>query len=108
MASGTGAHYDQADGKIREADQSISTNCVFTAGHQEPACRASQQVRNHPDASVSSYGRFDIRTLGSNRLAAACVRGYLSGTLKKKPGLTVTSLKEDCSRRYRLTKAAKS
>ena len=84
-----------------------------------PTACSQQATKNPPAAPLSKSAT--IQTLLARPMGASIselseatgwqphsVRGYLSGTLKKKPGLTVTSLKEDCSRRYRLTKAAKS
>ena len=45
---------------------------------------------------------------GATGWQAHSLRGYLSGTLKKKLGLTLDSSKGEGGRRYRLTEAANS
>jgi len=81
--------------------------------------RSKQAARNPPPAPLSKSetirnllarpGGASIPELSeATGWQAHSVRGYLSGTLKKKLGLTLTSSKEESGRRYRLTRPGNS
>ncbi len=84
-----------------------------------PSTRSKKPAENPPTAPLNKsetiqtlLARLQGATISELSEAtgwqAHSVRGYLSGTLKKKLGLTLTSSKEDGSRRYQLAKAAKT
>jgi hypothetical protein len=89
------------------------------AKRSAPGIRSKQPAKNPPAAPLNKSET--IQTLLNRQQGATIselseatgwqahsVRGYLSGTLKKKLGLTLTSSKEDGSRRYQLAKTAKT
>jgi hypothetical protein len=81
--------------------------------------RSKQSAKKPPPAPLSKSGTIQAllaRPQGAtiSELSEATgwqahsVRGYLSGTLKKKLGLTLDSSKGEGARRYRLTEAVSS
>ena len=89
------------------------------AKRSAPITRSKQPAKNPPLAHLNKSET--IQTLLARPQGATIselseatgwqahsVRGYMSGTLKKKLGLTLDSSKDEGGQRYRLTKAFKS
>jgi len=101
VASGTGDHHVQDPYKEakrrsqREGAHSQEANSRDTGS-------GKQQIRDHPRASGAKGGASIAELSEATGWQTHSVRGFLSGTLRKKLGLTVISAKEDGGRRYRL------